>query len=208
MSGPANKRMKAVNLQVTLDGQPTEVPEPMWNSLVAVYTHLESIVLRRNALLVSLMVDGIPIRLEKPMVPLRLFRRVEAYTARFDDFAIHLVPSLQRKLQQLHQRMVVAAELAIINEWPATVRLWWDLLPDLKEPLLILNLLARLPMPGGGMEPNYTELLKQCDARLNVILREMDKVVAAQEPLMLSDLLEQQLCPWLRELEQALAWGK
>jgi hypothetical protein len=165
MSGPANKRIKVAALEVTLDGQAMEIPAPLRNSLVAVYSHLESIALRRNALLASLTVDGVAIRLEKPMVPLRLFRRVEAVTARFDDFSVHLVPSLQRKLQHLHNRT-------------------------------------------GEGAPDYQALLVNGNAELDLILLDMEKVIAAQDPLMMSDLLEQDLCPWLREVEQAVNWMK
>jgi hypothetical protein len=204
MFGPANKRPKPSHLKVTLDGQTVELPLRSRASLAAVRAQLELLALRRERVLYSLVVDGAPVNLAQPCAVRRGFRQVTACSVSFEQRGLQILATATERLEHLCGRVEALALLVVINEPAVAQRLWWEMLPEIKEPLLLLSFLPELV----GKFPAGTAILAPPLVghvhRLGVILHELDLICARFDTLELSNALDHRLLPWLRQLTQSL----
>jgi hypothetical protein len=92
----------------------------------------------------------------------------------------------------------------MINDWPKAEALWWDLMPEIKDPLLTLSFVPH----NVEMLPNGEEIgaksIKRFTLDLVKIFENIDAILARKELIELSDALENQLLPWLRSLGHCL----
>ena len=92
----------------------------------------------------------------------------------------------------------------MINDWSKAEQLWWDLMPELKDPLLTLSFVpASVEMLPHGEEIG-TKALKRFTLDLAKILENVEEILTRKELIELSDALENQLLPWLRSLGHCL----
>lgn len=198
MQSPANKQPAVPPVQVTLDGQAVELSSKQGRSLQAIRSHLETIALKKHRVLFSLMVNGVPINLGDPVSPFKTFQKVVGRTIPFSQLSIQLVSVAADQVNSLHERVQHLALQVMINDWSKAEELWWDLMPQLKDPLLTLSFvpqsIAALP---NGEEINEKSIRKFA-ADLVTIFEQMEAIIARKELLEFSNALEHQVLPWLR----------
>jgi hypothetical protein len=205
VQSPANNNKPAIpRVQVTFDGQSLELPYKQGRSLQAIRTHLETLALKRHRVLFSLTVNGVPVSLGESMSPFKTFHKIVARTIGFGQLSLQLVAVAADQVNTLHERVQRMALQVMINDWDKAEEMWWDLMPDLKDPLLTLSFIPQ----SIEMLPNGEEIgakaVKKFTQDLAVILEEIDRIIARQELLEFSNALENDLLPWLRALGHCL----
>lgn len=205
MSGPANKTPAPSQVRITLDGQPIELSQQIRASLPAIRAHLEALVLCQRRILHAMVVDGVTLNLQRPAWSFDTFHHVVAATISFDDLAFQLLRLAREQVAQLRTRGEAAVLLVLINEWPGVQRIWWNLLPDLKEPLVTLSFLPELGRPTAGPLVAPAATCASQAQELGRIQQEVEGHCAFHDALALSDTLEHRLLPWLAQLDTTLA---
>ncbi len=203
MIGPGKKPSDPSQVRVTLDGQTLALSPQLRVSLPAIRAHLEALVLCQRRILHELVVDGVTLNLHRPAWAFESFQHVAATTISFEALMSQLLHLAREQVAQLRSRSEAAVLLVLINEWPAAQRIWWNLLPDLKEPLVTLSFLPELghhPVPLGSVP---TETCARQAEELGRIQQEVEGHCAQRDALALSDTLEQRLLPWLDQLGTA-----
>ena len=204
MRESANQMPKSPTIEVTLDGDPVRLAAPA-NTLPAIRSQLETIALIRQRILFAFEVDGVPVSLAAPMVRISKFHRVAGSTIGFEDLREQLAQVALEQIQQLRSRAEAVSLLVLINDWPRARQLWWDLVPDLKEPLLTLSFLCELPLLTPDAEPGGPGKLRSMKVEeLGKMLGQIDVASTQCQALGLSDALEHFLLPWLDQLAQII----
>jgi hypothetical protein len=205
VQSPANNKQPAIpRVVVTLDGRAVELTHQQGRSLQAIRTHLETAALKRHRVLFSLTVNGVPVSLGESMSPFKTFHKIVARTIGFNQLSLQLVAVAADQVNTLHERVQRMALQVMINEWHKAEEMWWDLMPDLKDPLMTLSFIPQAieMMPNG--EEISAKAIKKFTHDLVVILEEIDRIIARQELLEFSNALENDLLPWLRGLGHCL----
>jgi hypothetical protein len=204
MQGSANKQPAIPRIQITLDGQPLALSGKQGRSLHAIRSHLERVALKRNRVLFSLTVNGTPVGVGESLLQFKNFHKIAARTIGFNQLGFQLVAVAADQVNTLHERVERLALQVMINDWAKAEQLWWDLMPELKDPLLTLSFVPESveALPHG--EDISTKALKRFTLDLVKILEEIEEILTRKELLELSDALENQLLPWLRGLGHCL----
>lgn len=204
MQSPANKQPAIPRVQVTLDGQAVELTTQQGRSLQAIRTHLETVALKRSRVLFSLTVNGIPVSLGESMSPFKTFHKVVARTIGFGQLSFQLVGVAADQVNTLHERVQRMSLQVMINEWRKAEEMWWDLMPDLKDPLLTLSFVPQAveALPHGN--EIGSKAVKKFTQDLVKILENIEQIIHRQDLLELSNALENDLLPWLRGLGHCL----
>jgi hypothetical protein len=204
MQGSANKQPAIPRVQITLDGHPLALSGKQGRSLNAIRAHLERVALKRNRVLFSLTVNGTPVGLGDSLLKFKSFHKITARTISFGQLGYQLVAVAADQVNVLHERVERLALQVMINDWHKAEQLWWDLMPELKDPLLTLSFVPPSveDMPHG--EDISAKALKRFSLDLVKILEEIEEILTRKELLELSDALENQLLPWLRGLGHCL----
>jgi len=204
MQGSANKQPAIPRVQITLDGQPVALGGKQSRSLQSIRSHLERVALKRQRVLFSLTINGAPVSLAESLSPFKTFHKIAARTIGFDQLGYQLVAVAADQVNSLHERIERLALQIMINDWPKAEALWWQLMPEIKDPLLTLSFVP----PSVEMLPHGEEIgtkaLKRFTLDLVKILEEIEDILTRKELLELSDALENQLLPWLRGLGHCL----
>lgn len=205
MSGPANKAPVPSQVRVTLDGQLVGMSQQIRASLPAIRAHLEALVLCQRRILHGLVVDGVTPDLQRPAWSFDTSDNVVAATIRFDELAFQLLRLAREQVGQLRARGEAAVPLVLINEWPGVQRICWNLLPDLKEPLVTLGLLPELGRPTAGPLVAPAAICASQAQELGRIQQEVSGHCAFHDALASSDTLRHRLLPWLAQFHTMLA---
>jgi hypothetical protein len=204
MQGSANKQPAIPRVQITLDGQPVALGGKQSRSLQSIRSHLERVALKRQRVLFSLTINGAPVSLAESLSPFKTFHKIAARTIGFDQLGYQLVAVAADQVNSLHERIERLALQVMINDWPKAEALWWQLMPEVKDPLLTLSFVP----PSVEMLPHGEEIgakaLKRFTLDLVKILEDIEDILTRKELLELSDALENQLLPWLRGLGHCL----
>jgi hypothetical protein len=204
MQGSANKQPAIPRVQITLDGQPLALQGKQGRSLNAIRAHLERVALKRNRVLFSLTVNGTPVGVGDSLVNFKSFHKINARTISFGQLGYQLVAVAADQVNTLHERVERLALQVMINSWAKAEQLWWDLMPELKDPLLTLSFVP----PSVETLPHGEEIgakaLKRFSHDLVKILEDIEEILVRKELLELSDALENELLPWLRGLGHCL----
>jgi hypothetical protein len=204
VQSPANKQPAIPRVQVTMDGQPIEVSLMQGKSLQAIRTRLEIMALKRNRVLFSLAVNGVPVSLGESMSPFKTFHKVVARTISFNQLSFQLIGVAADQVNTLHERVQRMSLQVMINEWHKAEEMWWDLMPDLKDPLLTLTFVPQaIEILPNGNEIS-SKAVKRFTDDLVLILEDINEIIERQELLELSNALENELLPWLRALGHCL----
>lgn len=205
MQSPANNKQPTIpRVQVTLDGQAVDLSLKQGKSLHAIRTRLETMALKRNRVLFSLTVNGVPVSLGESMSPFKTFHKVAARTISFSQLSFQLIGVAADQVNTLHERVERMALQVMINEWSKAEEMWWDLMPDLKDPLLTLSFVPQaIEMLPHGQDIS-ARAVKRFTDDLVLILEDIDAILERQELLEFSDALENDLLPWLRSLGHCL----
>ena len=200
MQSPASKQPSVPGVQVTLDGKPVELAIHQGRSLQAIRTHLEALALRRGRVLFALSVNGKPVSLGRPVSLFKTFHKVVARTVGFNQLGFQLIAVAEAQVDGLHERIEQLSLQIMINDWTKAEELWHEIMPELKDPLLTLSFIPNVI----ELLPNGQEIgaraIKRFSEELVVILEAIDLILARQELLEFSNVLENQLLPWLRSV--------
>lgn len=191
-------------VQVTLDGHPIELSAHQGRSLQAIRALLETAALKRNRVLFSLIVNGVPVSLGESMSPFKTFHKVVARTVGFNQLSFQLVSVAAEQVNALHEKVEQLVLQVMINDWARAEELWWEAMPQLKDPLLTLSFVPPQIkcLPHG--EEIGPEAQKRFTQDLVRILEEIERIMGRQDLLEFSNALENQLLPWLRGVGHCL----
>ncbi len=201
----AQNSTKKSGLQVILDGKRLTVPPQAASSFRELFSYLEQMAIQGQRVLSSVCVDGIEVRSPGLKAAWEPFQQVEANTISFQDLGHHVVSVAREQVGNLLSRVEAVHMVVLINDWPVAQRLWWELVPDFKTPMLELSFLQELWgdrlrdfRVGTQSLAEHWDQIGQIQAELELTLQRRNDLVE------FSDLLERRLLPWLRDLHCAL----
>ncbi len=204
MQGSTNKQPAAPRVQITLDGHAIELPAKQGRSLQAIRAHLEAVALKKHRVLFSFIVNGVPVNLSESLSPFKTFYKVAARTVAFGQLTFQMVAVAADQVNTLHDRLERMALQVMINDWAQVEEMWWQIMPELKDPILTLSFLP----PSIELLPHGADVGPKAQKRfadeLVRILEDIERIIPRQEVLELSDAIENQLLPWLRGLGHCL----
>jgi hypothetical protein len=105
----------------------------------------------------------------------------------------------------LQIRVEAAQWLVLINDWPVVERIWWELAPDFKQPILGLGFIRDLGLGGMDAKGDLGKRLPAHWRELGAIQRVIEERLEERDPIGLSSALEYRLGPWLTQLAYYLA---
>jgi hypothetical protein len=190
-------------VEVILDGSPVGLPGGH-RSLVAIRCHLEALALERQRILYSLSVDGQPVNLTLPLPGREVFCRVEAGTVALEETSLLLLKKAFQQTDYARECVETALTLVLINDGQVAHEVWWNLALVLKEPVLTLSL---LPAGVGGAPDGHTpatQLRKWQLEQIAAIIHDVDEACRSQDPIPLSNALENRVLPWLQNLSELI----
>lgn len=195
---------------VWLDGQPVTVSAHSVGSLPAIFTELESLAASRQRVLSGVWVDGTPAELVTGRSDSSQFQRVEAESITLSELSRRLAGETREQVRELRWGVERAVLGVLINEPAQNRRLWLTWRTAIREPLARLGMLrdlwgARLAdlAIGGHTLDAHLEDLGRIVGHVELILLkpEVESLPAA---MILSDVFERSLVPWLWRLEEYL----
>lgn len=192
-------------LEVSLDGEPVIMPAPRIFSWAEIVDCLKQRALARERVLSVLLVDGVVRTGDEEILAGTPPKSVMAVSVSFQELGGETIRIAREQVRRLAKQLEAAQLLILINDWPVAEQLWWELLPDLKAPLLELNFLwelggARLlPSPESGVSlPELAERLGSIQAQTELQFTRRGDVAE------LVTTLEEKLGHWIGQLDQLL----
>ena len=195
---------------VWLDGQPVVLPAPSVNSLPFIFSELESLAASRQRVLSKVWVDGTPAELVVGRAGGGLFQRVDAESISLAELSRRLAGETREQVRELRWAVERAVLTVLINEPPQNRQLWQQWQAAIREPLAKLGVLhdlwgARLAelSAGGHTLEAHLEELGRIASHVELILLKSD-ADSLPGAVILSNLFERSLGPWLWRLEDYL----
>lgn len=195
---------------VWLDGRPVLLPPATEPSLAAIVSELELLASGHHRVLAGVWVDGHPVAAATGADASGPIHRVEAETISLAELGRRLVEETRGQVRELRWVMERAVVEVLINDPLLNRRLWQRWQVAVREPLARLGMmrdlwgarLAELEIGGHSLETHLDEL--GCIAghvELILLKADVESLLAA---MILSDVIERSLVPWLRRLEDYL----
>jgi hypothetical protein len=183
---------------VMLDGEMLDVPKEAIGSLDSVVRFLESAAMDRGRILSSVLVDGLPLDVLLANNATTTFQRVAAATMSPVDLGTEVVLSARQSVERLAREVESMVLTVLINDWPVVRRLWLDLTPGLRTPMLGLGFLKELwGLPLEELRVGEATFLDHWE-RLQGITDDAERLLRGGEDVVgFSQLLELRLKPWL-----------
>jgi hypothetical protein len=182
-------------IQLTLDGEPVDLPPHLQGPLGAIRVHLQLLALRQNRRLVSLALAATGESLNSGTVA-TVDASVPASVDdpdRLRESRIEAARRVRRQAGLCLERAQPLVLLVLVNDWPAAERAWQVCLPDLRRVLMSLRFLQELWSDEAGTAAFLSGHL----AGWLAVWEELSRARARQDALQFSDALEQRLLPWL-----------
>jgi hypothetical protein len=193
---PSESSLNRGEIEVMLDGLPVELPANR-RTFAAIRSYLEMLTMERQRILHCITVDGQPAGLGQfPALP-ATFARVEAESMDLEEMPLQLLKTAHLQALAARETVESAVTQVLINNGDVAREYWWDLVKELKEPLLTIALLQEHPggTTTGGAAP--AKLRKWQLQQLASIIRTVDDAAGAGDTLALSNTLECRALPWL-----------
>lgn len=210
MSVPATNTAHSPQPVVWLDGQPVELPALSSGSLPAIFNELESLAASRQRVLSSVWVDGTPAELVVGKKGDGPFQRVEAESISLAELSRRLAGETRAQVRELRWQVERAVLTVLINDPTQNRRLWLTWRLAIREPLARIGMLrdlwgARLTeLSAGGHDLEaHLEELGRIAGHVELILLKPE-AEALPSAMVLSDVFERSLVPWLWRLEEYL----
>ena len=188
---------------VTLDGIAVEIP-PERHSLAGVCAYLESLALRQQRILFSLVVNGESISLTELPSDVKSFTTIEAETMSLSEVPVQLISAALQQTISLRAQVQEALELVLINEGDRARELWWNLSFMLKEPVLTISLLPENAFGAGECQASLIQLRRWQLQQLGAVIEDVNYACEWDDATVLSDALEMRALPWLNKLQSSL----
>ena len=191
-------------IEVFLDGLAVELPsEP--RSLNAIRCHLETLALESHRILYSLSVDGRPVNLALPLLNQRIFCRVEAGTVALEETSLLLLKKAFQQTDLARECVETALTLVLINGGRVAHEVWWNLASVLKEPVITLSLLPENTCEPFDNRTPLAQLRKWQLEQIAAIIRDVNEACHSEDPIPLSNALENRVLPWLQSLSELIS---
>jgi len=191
-------------IEVFLDGLAVELPsEP--RSLNAIRCHLETLALESHRILYSLSVDGRPVNLALPLLNQRIFCRVEAGTVALEETSLLLLKKAFQQTDLARECVETALTLVLINDGRVAHEVWWNLASVLKEPVITLSLLPENTCEPFDNRTPLAQLRKWQLEQIAAIIRDVNEACHSEDPIPLSNALENRVLPWLQSLSELIS---
>ncbi len=191
-------------IEVILDGLAVELP-PGHRSLNAIRCHLETLALESHRILYSLSVDGRPVNLALPLLNQRIFCRVEAGTVALEETALLLLKKAFQQTDLARECVETALTLVLINDGQVAHEVWWNLASVLKEPVITLSLLPENTCEPFDNRTPLAQLRKWQLEQIAAIIRDVNEACHSEDPIPLSNALENRVLPWLQSLSELIS---
>ena len=195
-----NKQTGALN--VTLDGKTIMIPASR-RTLNSIRTYLETLVMAKRRVLLSLSVDGQPANLALPLVVSGNFCQIEAESILLGELPLLVLTTAQQQTGRVQEMIEVAITLVLINDREAAREIWWGIAGQLKEPVLTLSLMPDdVCRRDNGI--SFGKLRQWQLEQIAVIIMEVDGVCDSGDTLKISDALEKRVLPWSQKLGEMI----
>jgi hypothetical protein len=191
-------------IEVILDGLAVELP-PGHRSLNAIRCHLETLALESHRILYSLSVDGRPVNLALPLLNQRIFCRVEAGTVALEETSLLLLKKAFQQTDLARECVETALTLVLINDGRVAHEVWWNLASVLKEPVITLSLLPENTCEPFDNRTPLAQLRKWQLEQIAAIIRDVNEACHSEDPIPLSNALENRVLPWLQSLSELIS---
>jgi hypothetical protein len=181
-----------------LDGETLVVPKESIGSLDSLVRFLETTATERGRILASVLVDGLPLDVLLANNATTGFQRVAAATMSPADLGTEVVLNARQAMEKLGRDVDLAVVTVLINDWPVVRRLWLNLTPGLRTPMLGLGFLKELwGLPLEELRVGEDTFLDHWE-RLQGIIEDAERLLRGREDVVaFSQLLELRLKPWL-----------
>ena len=189
-------------VEVTMDGLPVDVPSNR-NSLSAIRAFLESAALQEQRALHSFLVNGRPMNLSQPVAELN-FICIEAETISLNQLPLQLISAALQQTESACSQVQSAIAHVLINDSGHARQIWWQLVANLKVPLLTLSLLPESIYTPADGSASVTTLRQWQLQQLGAVIKDVDEVCRWGEPADISEALEKRALPWLAKMREFL----
>jgi len=190
-------------LEISLDGLAVELPDGHC-SLNAIRCHLETLALENHRILYSLSVDGQPVNPGLPVFNQRIFCRVEARTVALEETSLLLLRKAFQQTDLARECAEIALTLVLINNGRVAHEVWWNLAAILKEPVITLSLLPENTRGPCDHRTSLVQLRKWQLEQIATIIRDVSAACHSEDPIPLSNALENRVLPWLQSLSELI----
>ena len=99
----------------------------------------------------------------------------------------------------------IALTLVLINNGRVAHEVWWNLASILKEPVITLSLLPENTCEPFDNRTSLAQLRKWQLEQIAAIIREVNEACHSEDPIPLSDALENRVLPWLQSLSELIS---
>lgn len=188
---------------VKLDGRSVQIPAER-RSVSSICAYLESMALRQERMLCSVVVDGGPINLTQPPNRAKSFTSIEAETMGLREVPLQLIKAALQQTLFVRQQVQSAVGVVLINESKRAREIWWNLSLILKEPLLTLSLVPEAVYVTSYGQASLLQMRKWQLQQLGAVIQDVNNACEWDNPTMLSDALELRVLPWLDKLKTSL----
>lgn len=195
---------------IWLDGRAVVLPVQTVGSLPAIFAELESLAASRQRVLSGVWVDGTPAELVAALPGGSQFQRIEAQSISMAELSRRLAEETRTQVRALRWAVERGVLTVLINEPPQNRRLWQEWQTALRAPLAQLGMLrdlwgsrlGELSAGGHSLEAHLEELGRIASNIELIFLKPDGETMPAA--MVLSDVFERSLVPWLRRLEDYL----
>ncbi|HEY1171411.1 MAG TPA: hypothetical protein VGH19_08595 [Verrucomicrobiae bacterium] len=197
-------KIKLFPAQVTLDGEVVALPVEERKSLRSIKCALEGMALQRERVLISMVVDGVPVSLQSTLKEKIDFRFVAGRTVSIDFLGLELLVAARRQVLDLIDRSRLNALQVLINPPTISRKLWQEMQPDLREPLLTLSFMPEIGLASVEGLPVMAPSLTALAEDLLALSRRMELLICEEQDVyVLSEGFELIVC-WLENLQEAI----
>jgi hypothetical protein len=185
--------------KVWLDGSTVQVPKQR-QSLAAIRTFLERLAMQKRRVLSSVNVENVTDEHSNSDALPHGNTRIVAESISLDRLPLSVVERAQKQATEAFSRVESAVVLMTINTGQRANEMWWNIAHTLNRPVVTLALLseASLKLPPASM--NVLQVRNWQLEQLACLIAEVDQVAALEDPLALSEALEERVLSWLDNL--------
>jgi hypothetical protein len=135
----------------------------------------------------------------------RIFCRVEAGTVALEETSLLLLKKAFQQTDLARECVEIALTLVLINNGRVAHEVWWNLASILKEPVITLSLLPENTCEPFDNRTSLAQLRKWQLEQIAAIIREVNEACHSEDPIPLSNALENRVLPWLQSLSELIS---
>ena len=188
---------------ILLDGEPVNIP-PGRRSLSGIRCYLETLAMEQQRVLCSFSVDGKPNHPHASRGNVEPFAHVEGQSIDLDQMPLHLIMAARAQAAHAQASIHSLVTSVLINEGQVAREFWWNLVAELKQPLVTLCLLPDGTFDDGQGGASWIRLHRWQLEQLAMVLKDVDEACWAEDSRVLSHALEHRVLPWLEDLRASL----